>query len=136
MKFKKLTEEQIAYIKEVHADTDTSWVDRMETLQKFTGKDEREVRRWIQKLGFSKPVDKVSPQFEAAQNKKVDKRKKKFIITWAQNDTPVRTKFLKNLEAYAAHLKADIHVIAGKLVQVHRSGKQCHEQRNPLSIPF
>jgi|TARA_R110000822_G_scaffold59269_4_gene147900 hypothetical protein len=121
MKFKKLTEEQIAYIKEVHADTDTSWVDRMETLQKFTGKDEREVRRWIQKLGFSKPVDKVSPQFEAAQNKKVDKRKKKFIITWAQNDTPVHTKFLKNLEAYAAHLKADIHVIAGRY-------------RNPTSV--
>jgi hypothetical protein len=82
----KLTEEEIAYIKEVHADTETSWVDRMTTLQSFTGKDEREVRRWIQKLGFSKPVDNISPQFEAAQNKKVDKRKKKFIITWAQND--------------------------------------------------
>jgi hypothetical protein len=45
---------------------------------------------------------------------KFDKKKKRFIITWAQNNTPVHETFISNIEAYAKFLNADIHVIAGR----------------------
>ena len=43
-----------------------------------------------------------------------DKSKKRFIISYAQNNTPVNEKFLKNIEAYAEYINADIHIIAGR----------------------
>jgi len=35
-------------------------------------------------------------------------------VTWAQNDTPVHEGLISNMEAYAKHLNATIHVIAGR----------------------
>jgi len=114
MKFKELTDEDKQYIAEVHANTDLSWDDRMDTLKEFTGlKAERNVRKWIEKLGLSKPTEIKSPQYEEAKKKKFDKSKYVFI-SWAQNNTPVHDKMMNEVEAYAKHLKASIHVIAGR----------------------
>ncbi|MCK5776207.1 MAG: hypothetical protein KAH25_08525, partial [Bacteroidales bacterium] len=43
-----------------------------------------------------------------------DREKKIFLITWAQNNTPVHTEFLKNLIAYKDYLDGELHVIAGR----------------------
>lgn len=114
LKFKELTEEQIRVITEIHSDKTIGWDERMDKLKAFTGKSERTARKWTEKLGLTKPQEPISPQYEAAKKKKHDKSKKRFIITWAQNDTPVHEPFLRNIEAYAAHINADIHIIAGR----------------------
>lgn len=52
--------------------------------------------------------------FKTAQKRTLKKDSKKFIITWAQNATPVHLQFLKNIEAYAKEVSAEISVIAGR----------------------
>lgn len=114
MKFKDLTEEIIEEMKRIHSNKDISWDIRMEKIMGLTGKSERTVRRWLKKLGISKEVDLVSPQYEVAKKKKIDKKKKRFIVTWGQSDTEPHHKFIDNIEAYANYINADIHVIAGR----------------------
>jgi hypothetical protein len=115
MNFKDLTELQIDFIKSVYTDTSMSWDDRMAVLMKFLNKSERTVRLWCsKKLGLSKKTEVESDQLKIAKNKVFDKEKKRFIVTWAQNNTPVHAEFLNNIEAYAKFINADIHVIAGR----------------------
>jgi len=52
--------------------------------------------------------------FKDAQNKKHDKTKKRFLISWCQSETPVHKGFLKNMEAYAETIGAQILIIAGR----------------------
>tara|TARA_R110002126_G_scaffold1823_1_gene10871 strand:+ start:1342 stop:2898 length:1557 start_codon:yes stop_codon:yes gene_type:complete len=54
-----------------------------------------------------------SELFETAKNK-VTEDKQTFLISWAQNATPIHKNFMKNLKAYAEDLDAGIHVIAGR----------------------
>ena len=49
-----------------------------------------------------------------AKKRTFDKRKKTFIVTWAQNATGVHENFWSNIEAYSKHLNANLHVIAGR----------------------
>ena len=49
-----------------------------------------------------------------ARGKKLDKDKKTFIITWAQNNTPIHKNFFKNVLAYKDSLDAGLHIIAGR----------------------
>ena len=115
IKIKDLTEEQITYAKSVYVNKDLSWDDRMKILMDFFGKSERTVRKWCsEKLNFKEKVDVVSEQYELAKQRQLNKEQNKFIITWAQNDTPVHNGLLKNIKAYAEFLNADIHVIAGR----------------------
>jgi hypothetical protein len=115
MKFNELTPEQITNAKKIYTDKNLSWDDRMKSLMDFFGKSERTVRKWCsEKLGFKEKPDVESEQYESAKRKKVSKDTKRFIITWAQNNTPVHSGFLTNIEAYAKHVNADIHVIAGR----------------------
>ena len=62
----------------------------------------------------SKKQREESQDVKDARNKTFDKRKKTFIITWAQNATPVHGGFWKNVEAYVEHLNANLHVVAGR----------------------
>ena len=115
MKFKELTEEQIQKIKSIYYEKSDSWDNRMERLKQFLGKEnERTVRRWIRKLKIKENPDIESDHLILAKSKKFDRTKKRFIVTWAQNNTPVHMNFLKNIEAYAEFINADIHVIAGR----------------------
>lgn len=115
MRFKELTEEVIEKANKIYHDKDMSWDDRMKSLVQLFGKSERTVRKWCsEKLNFKEKKDIEPEQFTQAKSKIFDKRKKRFIITWAQNNTSVHTKFLKNIEAYANHINAGIHVIAGR----------------------
>lgn len=112
---KDLTEDQINYARGVYTNKELSWDERMKLLMDFFGKSERTVRRWCsEKLGFKEKVDVVSEQYELAKQRKLNKEQNKFIITWAQNDTPVHNRLFENMKAYAEFLNADIHVIAGR----------------------
>ena len=53
-------------------------------------------------------------QYVIASKRKLNKGVKRFIITYAQNNTPVHLDFIKNIEAYAKFIQADIHVILGR----------------------
>jgi hypothetical protein len=115
MRFKELTEEIIEKARTIYHDKNLSWDVRMNMLVELFGRSERTVRKWCsERLNFKEKQDVESEQFIQAKSRIFDKQKKRFIITWAQNNTPVHKKFLKNIEAYAKHIDADIHVIAGR----------------------
>lgn len=113
MKFEDLTDEHISEIVEIYRHPTLSWDDRMNRLSSYLNKSERTVVKWLAKLGISEKAMIESPQFTKAKERKLSK-KKRFLITWAQNDTPVHHPFISNLEKYADHIDADIHVIAGR----------------------
>ena len=115
MKFKDLTPEQIQQAQKIYSNKDMSWDNRMKSLMDFFGKSERTVRKWCsEKLNFKEKVDQEPEQYVKAKERKHDKSKKRFIITWAQNNTPVHTGFLNNIKSYADYIGADLHVIAGR----------------------
>jgi hypothetical protein len=115
MKFKDLTDADKKYAQDIYTNKDMSWDDRMSKLMDFFGKSERTVRKWCsERLNFKEKVDIEPEQYVKAKEREFDKNKKRFIITWAQNDTPVHSGLLKNIESYADYIGADIHVIAGR----------------------
>jgi hypothetical protein len=59
-------------------------------------------------------VGEASKLLQTAREKKLDKEKDTFIISWAQNATPIHKNFMKNIEAYAQDLNAGIHIVAGR----------------------
>ena len=73
------------------------------------------VRKAVSAL-IHKNKDKASESdaFKVAQAKKLDKKKDTYIITYAQNDTPVHKQFFENILAYTKKLDAGLHVIAGR----------------------
>lgn len=115
-RFKDLTEEEIAYIAAVYNDKGgMSWEKRAAILGDKFGVSERTMRKWCsERLSLKEKVDIEPEQYVKAKNKVFDKNKKRFIITWAQNSTPVHKGLFKNIEAYAKYIDADIHVIAGR----------------------
>lgn len=114
MKLAELTEQQKRKALSIYTNKELTWDERMSELISFFGKSERTVRKWCVELGFKEKPDKESKQYEEAKKRKLDKSKKRFIITWAQNNTPVHAGFLQNIKAYAKHIDADIHIILGR----------------------
>jgi hypothetical protein len=114
MNFNDLSDDQILEISKIYWDRDIPWDDRMKKLSDYLDKSERTVQSWVSKLGITEKSIQESPQLIKAKGRKFNKRKKKFIITWAQNDTSVHERFISNLESYSNHIGADIHVIAGR----------------------
>lgn len=85
--------------------------------------DGRNFRKKLQRAGVTKNISLIedTEEFQKAKKKKFDKRRKKFIITWAQNETPVHKGFFKNLLAYTEYHKAGLHIVSGRY-------------RNPTSV--
>lgn len=82
------------------------------------------VRKGINSLLISRRADELlekSEIFKTAQAKELDSKKQTFIITYAQNATPVHKGLFDNILAYTEALDAGLHVIAGRY-------------RNPTSI--
>jgi hypothetical protein len=112
MKFKDLTQEQIEYAKSVYSDKNVSWDDRMETLKSLFGKSERTVRKWCSdRLSFKEKVDVIPEVLKIAKEKTHDDTKKRFLITSAQSATPINKGLLREMEAYAEFIDAEILVI-------------------------
>lgn len=117
MNIEDLTDDMIAHARKIYWDKNLTWDVRMKTLMEYFGKGERTVRRWCSsdKLGFKESTfTGDSEQYKDAQKRVLDKTKKYYLVTWAQNDTPIHKKFFKNLKAYSEFLDADIHVIPGR----------------------
>lgn len=117
MKFKDLENdiELIEKINHIHKDKETSWDKRMLKIMDLTGVSERTCRKWISKLGIKdKAEDEDSDHYKEAQKKTISNDKKYYLITWAQNNTPIHTNFFKNLLAYNDFLGGGLHVIAGR----------------------
>lgn len=114
MRFNELDDKDKNYIGQVHSDNTLSWDSRMSILMNKYEISERTVRYWIKKLGFAKKGEKPSEEYSEAKLREYDKSKKRFIITWCQNATPVHIPFLRNIETYADFINADIHVIYGR----------------------
>jgi hypothetical protein len=76
----------------------------------------RKMREKMQKMKVTNNVQIIEDTdvFKEAQNKQHDNTKKRFLVTWAQSDTAVHKGFLKNIEAYAKYIDADILCIAGR----------------------
>lgn len=114
MRFKELTEDDKAFIAKIHSSKEIPFDQRIDKIREKYQIAERTARKWTEKLGLTKPHNAISPQYEKAKKRKFNKKTKRFIITWAQNDTPPHEIFLRNLEAYAEYIGADIHIIAGR----------------------
>lgn len=116
MRFKELNEKEIDLIKNSYLDKNgLSWEKKAIELSKFFNVSERTIRKWVsEKLFLKEKEQPISEQYELAKKRMYDKQKKRFIITWAQSDTPVHKSFLTNIEAYANEIDADIHVILGR----------------------
>lgn len=56
---------------------------------------------------------KEPKQYKQASKRKLSKSKY-YLITWAQNNTPIHQEFWANLQAYSKFLGAEIHVILGR----------------------
>jgi len=72
--------------------------------------------------GYKEPIE-VSDEFEVAKKKEFDRSKNRFIISWAQSETDVFKPFLKNMEAYAEYIDAEILIVAGRY-------------KNPVSLRY
>jgi len=113
-KISDLNDTDIAEIAEIYWDRNIPYDERISRLSKLIGKSNRTVAKWVNDLGITEKGLIESPQYIKAKERKFDKNKKRFIITWAQNDTPIHKNFIKNIEAYANYINADIHIIAGR----------------------
>lgn len=132
MKFKDLTEADKKYAYDIYTNKDMSWDDRMIKLMDFFGKSERTVRKWCsEKLNFKEKVDIEPEQYVKAKERKFDKNKKRFIITWAQNNTPVHSGLLKNIEAYILVLIYMLLLVGIKTQ--HQCGHK-HNKKKKLGI--
>ena len=89
MKFKDLEQSNIDYTKKIYSDKSLTWDERMGILMNYFSKSERTVRKWLVKLGIKQKEEAEVPQLEDAKKRQYDKTKKRFIITWAQNNTTV-----------------------------------------------
>jgi hypothetical protein len=114
MKFNELEESDKLYICETYYNRDLSWDERITGLSEKFECSTRTIANWITKLNLNAKTVEESPQLKLAQSREYNKKTKRFIITWAQNNTPVHTDFLNNIKAYAEFINADLHVIAGR----------------------
>lgn len=112
MRFKKLSIEDKQFIEVIHSNKTLSWDSRMNTLTSRFQVSERTVRKWIERLGLSKP-SQDDTEYKKAKNKKLVKSKY-YLISWAQNNTPLHESFYDNIKAYADYLGASVHIIAGR----------------------
>lgn len=84
--------------------------------RKYTDSTRRTVSALLKRLGETPELSRLeeSPDFQKAKVKKIERSKKRFIITWAQNETKIHKEFFNNIQAYAKHIDAQILVIAGR----------------------
>jgi hypothetical protein len=114
------TEEQVVFVRElVEKGSEVTPATRL-MCEKFSlifdDTIGRSFRNKMQKSGVTNNVVTIEDTdvFKEAQNKQHDNTKKRFLISWAQSETDVHKGFLKNIEAYAEHIDAEILIIAGR----------------------
>lgn len=120
MSKKKYSKEQFNYVKDlVEKGMDVTPATRLMCQQfeiEYNESIGRVFRDKMRKSGVTNntPTVEETDVFKEAQKKEHDKTKQRFLISWAQSETPVHKKFLKNMEAYAEAIDAEILIIAGR----------------------
>lgn len=114
MNFKDLTKENIDFALNVYKNKSLSWDERMLTLMRYFEKSERTTRHWLVKLGFKEKTEIEPEQYEEAKKRTLNIEKKRFLVSWAQNNTPLHRKLFNHMKLYAEKIDADIHIIAGR----------------------
>ena len=86
---------------------------------RLLGKDPRTIREHIQKAGIKKPV--TSGEVEYSDPKVIKPRRggRVFILTCAQNNTPVHEPFLENLVSLAGYRSAEL--LVAKVIYNHHA---------------
>jgi hypothetical protein len=75
----------------------------------------RKVSKWLEKNKISNNLEiENTDVFKEAKKKVHDNSKKRFIVSWCQSETDINHRLMTNMEAYAEHIDASIHVIAGR----------------------
>jgi hypothetical protein len=141
MKFKDLTGDKKEFFISTYLRKDIQYTEKIKILVEFIGKKtDRTIQRWIKKLDLSKNKEIAEPiceEFEAAKLKTLNPTKRKFIVTWAQSNTPIHTDFFDNVEAYAEWINAEIHVIAGRYLNpTSIYGDDKKEKWDSRTIPY
>ncbi len=116
----KYTEEQINFVKNLVKNKES--VTRATMMMclhfnlEYNESTGRSFRKIMQKRGVTNNVVTIEDTdvFKEAQKKEHDNTKNRFLVSWAQSDTPVHKKFLKNMEAYAKYIDAEILIVAGR----------------------
>lgn len=113
----KYTGEKFDFVvSELIKNKDTTIVDACKKMcVKFDMEYSENVRKGISKL-INKSASKSenTDLFKGAQTRKHNRKLDTFIITYAQNDTPVHSQFFENILAYTKSINAGLHVIAGR----------------------
>lgn len=79
-------------------------------IHKKYGVDFRTARRWIEKLGYSEPIDDNNNEFYKAARERSLVNAKYYILTSAQNATEVHSNFWNNILAFKEKIGAELHV--------------------------
>ena len=103
----KLTKEEINYIRRICASPIYHHSKKTEMLLEHFDVDIDTMLEWIEELD----VVMTSTQFAKAKLHKL-KEKKRYIISSAQTASPCNIQLLKNMEAYAKFIDAEIGIIA------------------------
>lgn len=128
MSKKVYSEEQVEYVKTLVEDGMQVTPATIKMCEKFglpyNESVGRVFRNKLRKAGVTNNTPSIEDTdvFKEAQQKQHDTTKKRFLISWAQSQTPVHKGFLRNMEAYAKEIDADILICAGRY-------------RNPSSLP-
>ena len=112
VKFKDLSDEDKGWIIKVYQ-SEESWDERLTKIASKYSVTARSIRNWVKKLGITQNTEVLPSQFVEAQKKTLT-NKKRFLVTWAQNNTAIDKNLWANMKAYAKWLDADISVIAGR----------------------
>lgn len=99
--------EEKAYIKRVVNNNNISLDEKLDILIPALSATKEEVEEMINFLG----MELTQSQFSAARLHTL-KKKKRYIISSAQNASAVNLQFLHNMQAYAEHIDAEIGIIA------------------------
>lgn len=113
MRFNELTEADLQYFSSVYYNKEISWDNRLSSLSEKFECSTRTIEKWASKLRLTESQED-SPQYQIARSKEYNKKSKRFIISWAQNNTPVHKDFMNNLKTYSDFINAEIHMIAGR----------------------
>ena len=139
MRFKELEESDIKYFTEVYYHKDITWDNRLRILSERFECSTRTLERWASILKLTTTTQEESPQYQIAQEREYNKKSKRFIISWAQNNTGVNTAFIENMKAYADFINADIHIIAGRYknpTSVWTNNQEESEFWDPIVVPY
>ena len=103
----KIPYEDKKFIRKICTNYKLSYDDKLEALVNGLDVTEEEALKLVEELGM---VLKHTQYYEATLH--LLAKKKRYIISSAQASSPVNIKFLKNIEAYAKFIDAEIGIIA------------------------